>query len=645
MNNKEYGVKLNVDIKNFTAKLNEAKDYTKNVMSEIKEKIKEPMEEVGETSKNSFTGRLEELGKLSGKMAQLTIDYANAVALEGKQSQSALQLKDRIRGLNDEISSQSKELEKVGDALSDLFEEEEKTTSGMSKFGTIIDNVKDKGKGLSVSFFRFGDDVSKSIQRGVSSLKRFGLSLLGIHSLYALVSRATNAYMAQDNKLHTRMQANWIALGAMLAPIIEKIISLFQRLVAYVNVFWKAFTGKNLIDIALKKVQKTAKGTTKSVKELNRELANVDEITNLNFDQGGGDIDAGGVGDDAYDLEDALNEIKNMQLNPKIVEIIQNVAQKLKDVWNWCKRVKDKFTEWGISLGDVLKLAGVIFGASQVGRIVSGIAKIIGVAGGTAGIYGMVTTLGLVDVYLGVKLVKKVKELGEVWNQQRTSEARLGESHIQILYTVEKEIKKIDEQLKNNNLTEEERVKLENMKKDKILMAQDAYKQFNKDANDGVKFSKAQTKEMENMKKKLEDLTKTKWRMKVDVDAEPSEKTMSWWDKFTNGIRGAYNGLIDLSGGGTGRGFAKGNVAYQPTQAVFGEYAGARSNPEITAPQNMIRETLFEALSDALPLTRGNQGGDTILYVNGRELARATYSDFQNERNRLGSSNVAVRRS
>lgn len=642
MNNKEYGVKLNVDIKNFVSKLNEAQDYTKTVMNEIKDKIKEPMEEVGETSKNSFMGRIEEVGKLSSEMAQLTIDYANAVALEGKKSQSALQLKDRIKGLNDEIERQSKELETVGDALSELFEEEEKATGGMGKLGSVIENVKNKGKGMSVAIFRFGDDVSKSIQKGVNSLKRFSLSLLGIRSLYSLVSRATNAYMAQDEKLHTRMQANWIALGAVLAPIIERIVSLFQRLVAYINVFWRAFTGKNLIEIALNKVQKTAKGTTKAVKELNREIANIDEITNLNFDQGSGNIDAGGVGDDAYNIEDALNEIKNMQLNPKVVEAVQNFAQKVKDIWNWCVKVKEKFEEWGISLGSVLKLAGVIFGARQVGKIVSGISKIIGVSGGTAGVYGIVTALGVVDVYLGVTLYNRIKELGNVWEQQQSSEWRLGNSRIKILYTVEDQIKKINEQLKNENLTEEQRNRLEQRKKDLIVMAQDSYKRFNQDIKDGVHYSSAQKAEMEDMKRKLENLTNTKWRTKVDVDVQPTQSSMSWWDKFVNGIRGIF--VRPNSGGGAGRGFAKGNVAYQPTEAVFGEYAGARSNPEITAPQNMIRETLFEALNDVLPLTRGNQGGDTILYVNGKELARATYSDFKSESDRLGSSSVAIRR-
>lgn len=43
---------------------------------------------------------------------------------------------------------------------------------------------------------------------------------------------------------------------------------------------------------------------------------------------------------------------------------------------------------------------------------------------------------------------------------------------------------------------------------------------------------------------------------------------------------------------------AKGNVAYSPMLALFGEYAGASSNPEITTPQNIMRETFDEVLSN-----------------------------------------------
>lgn len=42
---------------------------------------------------------------------------------------------------------------------------------------------------------------------------------------------------------------------------------------------------------------------------------------------------------------------------------------------------------------------------------------------------------------------------------------------------------------------------------------------------------------------------------------------------------------------------AKGNVAYDETVAIFGEYAGASNNPEITTPQSIMAETFESVLS------------------------------------------------
>ena len=44
---------------------------------------------------------------------------------------------------------------------------------------------------------------------------------------------------------------------------------------------------------------------------------------------------------------------------------------------------------------------------------------------------------------------------------------------------------------------------------------------------------------------------------------------------------------------------ATGNVATEETLAIFGEYAGASTNPEITAPQNIIYETTKQAIIDS----------------------------------------------
>lgn len=54
----------------------------------------------------------------------------------------------------------------------------------------------------------------------------------------------------------------------------------------------------------------------------------------------------------------------------------------------------------------------------------------------------------------------------------------------------------------------------------------------------------------------------------------------------------------------------KGNVAYEETLGIFGEYTGASNNPEITAPQNILKETFSDVLSEYALGNNGNNNGE-----------------------------------
>lgn len=83
-----------------------------------------------------------------------------------------------------------------------------------------------------------------------------------------------------------------------------------------------------------------------------------------------------------------------------------------------------------------------------------------------------------------------------------------------------------------------------------------------------------------------------------------------------------------------------GNVAYEPLVAQFGEYSGASTNPEITAPQNIIEETFVRVLS------RYKQDNNQVqkLTVNfGAETIFDDMIDYINEkRRRIGKAIIEV---
>lgn len=74
--------------------------------------------------------------------------------------------------------------------------------------------------------------------------------------------------------------------------------------------------------------------------------------------------------------------------------------------------------------------------------------------------------------------------------------------------------------------------------------------------------------------------------------------------------------------------FANGGIAYGPTVGLFGEYAGARSNPEVVAPLSRLREMIRPAGGeggDRIPevITLRARGGDLEAVINTRARYRA----------------------
>lgn len=86
---------------------------------------------------------------------------------------------------------------------------------------------------------------------------------------------------------------------------------------------------------------------------------------------------------------------------------------------------------------------------------------------------------------------------------------------------------------------------------------------------------------------------------------------------------------------------AKGGVLTQPTTVLAGEYAGARSNPEIVTPQNIMYETTRRAIEDAgfhnsnngqtinLTVKVGNKKLGQVLLDDLRDMTRQTGKDIE----------------
>ena len=82
---------------------------------------------------------------------------------------------------------------------------------------------------------------------------------------------------------------------------------------------------------------------------------------------------------------------------------------------------------------------------------------------------------------------------------------------------------------------------------------------------------------------------------------------------------------------------AKGNVAYSPLIAQFGEYAGANHNPEITTPQNIMAETFENVLSNHKWNTNSNERPINLaVYVGKKKIGEILLEELSDMRRQEG---------
>ena len=201
-----------------------------------------------------------------------------------------------------------------------------KTEAELEKLTNQYNKLNSEQDELSSKSGNVFNGLGKSIEKSTNKIKRFGLALFGVRSIYSILSRASSAYMAQDTVLANKMQAVWTGLGSLLEPIISKIVNTLLKGVKYIAIFVKALTG---VDLLAKATSKSLGGTNKSAKALSKTLSGFDELTNLDTEASGGatGIDTGWA--------DAFND----------VEIDTGWANKIQKFGEWVK------LNWGTVLG------------------------------------------------------------------------------------------------------------------------------------------------------------------------------------------------------------------------------------------------------------------------------------------------------
>ena len=564
------------------------------------------------------------------------------------------------------VDAQIKELEKKLEIMTQTLETDMKipvelrmTEDERLKLESDIEKTRNRIISLKGSVEEVGNEtsemskkMSKGFDKGIKSLKKFAIRLVGIRTIYGVVSKASSAWLSQDTELAQKLQNVWIGLGSIVAPVIEMISDALLKGLGYLNVFLKALTG---VDYIAKANAKALEKQTKAQKGLNKATQDYDfDVIRKQQDVSS----TSGTGIDTSGL------IKVPELDDRIVKKLQDMAYWLKENWHWIKEV-------GIILG-------ITFGAIAIGKLLANIGNLINnKTNGLLGLKGLLVGLAVtwvISLYLeGYKEIKKdmdnlkqdLNDLIELDKEVTNKTQKVNDAYLNALksgnLTKEQrdDIKSITLDTTNSLIREstaianntglwqmltgvgqkaqkemEEEIKQVNILAERMKVLYEngdiTAEEYDHFANDVLPAVREQAKRAGVSTKELDDtianMPKSK-DIKIKITAE---------DKTSPTIDSLKNKLIDLSKSflrntfGTKKtqtkGYAVGGIVTQPTRALIGE-AGY---PEAVVP--MTKDYLSTLASEIGRYSNNSGGGVVNVYLDGRLIQRQV-KNTQNDRN------------
>lgn len=168
----------------------------------------------------------------------------------------------------------------------------QKLEAQYSKLARKLDSLNKKQQELNKSDLsnlrKNIDNVGSGISKTVSKVGKWALAVFAVSSAYSLVNNAMSTLTQYDDQMQSNLQYIQYALASTLKPLIEIILNLVVKLLQYVNYIAQVWFGINLFGSAkdFKSMADSSKKTAKNVKETKKSLVGgIDEITNLDPDK------------------------------------------------------------------------------------------------------------------------------------------------------------------------------------------------------------------------------------------------------------------------------------------------------------------------------------------------------------------------
>lgn len=238
----------------------------------------------------------------------------------------------------------------------------------IQKLAKLRKKQEDLGKADLSGIHKNIDKIGSGISKTISKVGRWALAVFAIESAYGMVRNAISTLSQYNEQMASDIEYIQFALASMLQPVIERLIGLVVKLLQYINYIAKAWFGVSLFANAsassFDKARNSTKKMAKDTKEMNKSLASgIDEITNLDTNKGtenSPDSDIGSIKTPSFDLS---------VLNGDIPSWLQWIVEHKVEILGVMAGVAGGLTAWKLGLSGLKSLG--------IGVTIIGIVKAI----------------------------------------------------------------------------------------------------------------------------------------------------------------------------------------------------------------------------------------------------------------------------
>lgn len=146
---------------------------------------------------------------------------------------------------------------------------------------TLVVNMNKKGFERGCTELRGAiNSLSGTAKKMADGMKSVIPSIIGVGSAFGILTKAASTFMSQNVALTRQMEAVWTALGNLIGPLVEQLVSCVVTAVSYLISFL------NLLGITSKTASQLSKKAQGATGDLQKTIAGFDELNVLQQNQG-----------------------------------------------------------------------------------------------------------------------------------------------------------------------------------------------------------------------------------------------------------------------------------------------------------------------------------------------------------------------